>query len=59
MVVETDLHEHIHLENNILFPRALVQTGSVQNATFGRLIAFCKKNQTALFYEKSRLVTLA
>ncbi|MEO6923129.1 MAG: hemerythrin domain-containing protein, partial [Acidobacteriaceae bacterium] len=22
---ETDLHQHIHLENNILFPRALKQ----------------------------------
>lgn len=27
--VEADLHEHIHLENNILFPRALAQIGSV------------------------------
>lgn len=25
--LERDLHEHIHLENNILFPRALEQAG--------------------------------
>jgi regulator of cell morphogenesis and NO signaling len=25
--LETDLHQHIHLENNILFPRAAVEAG--------------------------------
>jgi regulator of cell morphogenesis and NO signaling len=25
---EKDLHQHIHLENNILFPRAIVLEGS-------------------------------
>ena len=29
---ELDLHQHIHLENNILFPRALEATKPVQNA---------------------------
>jgi regulator of cell morphogenesis and NO signaling len=28
--LEQDLHQHIHLENNILFPRALEQECAVQ-----------------------------
>ena len=28
---EQDLHQHIHLENNILFPRAIqLETGAIQ-----------------------------
>ena len=28
--LEVDLHQHIHLENNILFPRAIEQEGAVR-----------------------------
>lgn len=31
--LERDLHQHIHLENNILFPRALAQAGAPELAT--------------------------
>jgi regulator of cell morphogenesis and NO signaling len=29
---ENDLHQHVHLENNILFPRALAMEGSLVGA---------------------------
>ena len=28
---ETDLHQHVHLENNMLFPRAIAMESSVEN----------------------------
>lgn len=30
--LEADLHEHIHLENNVLFPRTLDLEGDLQSA---------------------------
>jgi regulator of cell morphogenesis and NO signaling len=29
---ETDLHQHVHLENNMLFPRAIAMENSVENS---------------------------
>jgi regulator of cell morphogenesis and NO signaling len=29
---ETDLHQHVHLENNILFPRAIALESGVEAA---------------------------
>ena len=37
---EEDLHQHIHLENNILFPRALATEG-----TRGMRLSFCSGDQ--------------
>jgi regulator of cell morphogenesis and NO signaling len=34
--VEQDLHQHIHLENNILFPRALAMESSAMETAFSR-----------------------
>ena len=31
---EADLHQHIHLENNVMFPRAVAMEGKQQNGTF-------------------------
>ncbi len=31
--LEEDLHQHIHLENNLLFPRAIEMEGSAQNCS--------------------------
>ncbi len=38
---EQDLHQHIHLENNILFPRAIAMEASADltNLVFGSSIA--------------------
>ena len=33
VALEQDLHQHIHLENNLLFPRAIEMEGSVQNCS--------------------------
>ncbi|MFN7948063.1 MAG: iron-sulfur cluster repair di-iron protein [Blastocatellia bacterium] len=40
--LEADLHQHIHLENNILFPRAIEMEGGAESAWAGNSTGNCE-----------------